>query len=162
MQNAQSFIQAYSQAPWRKQRLYISTFMLILVGVAAVAGVYLYVTAKAASTGRDIQELQWTIKSLEQKNANMEAQVAYLMSADIMKQRAQILDAQPIQPEEVVYLAVSGLNPRQPVKVAVDIKPTPLPGPILTPEYSQSLLDWLAVKLKELQPLYSLAGGGQP
>lgn len=162
MQNAQRFIQAYSQAPWRKQRLYIFTFMLILVGVAAVAGVYLYVTAKAASTGRDIQELQWTIKSLEQKNANMEAQVAYLISADVMKQRAQTLDVQPIQPEEVVYLTVPGLSPRQPVKVVVDIKPTPLPGPFLTPEYNQSLLDWLAVKLKELQPLYSLAGGGQP
>jgi cell division protein FtsL len=160
MQNAQRFIHAYSQAPWRKQRVYIFTFMLILVGIAAVAGVYLYVTAKAASTGRDIQELQWSIKSLEQKNANIEAQVAYLMSADVMKQRAKSLDVQPIQPEEVVYLVVPGLNLRQTVKVAVDIKPTPLPGPILIPEYSQSLLDLLALKLEELKPQYSLTGGG--
>jgi len=162
MRNAESFIQAYSLAPWRRQRQYIFTFLLVLVGITAVAGIYLYVTGQAAITGREVQVLQLTIKSMEQDNANMEAEIAYLMSAEVMTQRSQSFNAQPFQIDQVVYLAVPGLTPKQPIKLAVAASPTIKNGPILTPEYSLSLLDWVDARLDELQPIYYLAGGGKP
>ena len=54
MENFRNLTQAYSQAPWRKQLKFIGLFLLLVVFVALIAGIYLDVTARAATIGREI------------------------------------------------------------------------------------------------------------
>ncbi|HOT53519.1 MAG TPA: hypothetical protein PLH68_05845, partial [Anaerolineaceae bacterium] len=60
-----NIFQAYKQAPWRLQLQWIGLFLLVLVGVAAIAGVYLSLSGKAAVTGRRIQNLEFQASALE-------------------------------------------------------------------------------------------------
>ncbi len=52
-----NYVFAYKQAPWRIQRQWIGTFLLAVLGIAMVAALYLDVTAQAAISGREIQDL---------------------------------------------------------------------------------------------------------
>ena len=62
---------AYKQAPWRVQRQWISAFLLIVLGFSMIAALYLDVTARAALTGRDIQNLSADIIASQQSNADL-------------------------------------------------------------------------------------------
>ena len=50
-------LQAYKQAPWRIQIQWIGLFLLGLVLVASIIGLYLSISAQAAASGRSIQFL---------------------------------------------------------------------------------------------------------
>jgi len=50
-------LQAYKQAPWRVQLQWIGLFLLGLVLVAGITGLYLNISAQAATAGRKIQSL---------------------------------------------------------------------------------------------------------
>ena len=63
MQAAQ-IIHAHKQAPWRVQRQWVGAFLLALIGLAMIAALYLDVTARAAVTGREIQELRTEITTI--------------------------------------------------------------------------------------------------
>ncbi len=51
MHNVNVFVYAYKQAPWRIQRQWIGAFLLIVLGTAMVAALYLDVSARAALAG---------------------------------------------------------------------------------------------------------------
>ncbi len=55
MNNVTQIVQKVRQAPWRVQRQWIGLFLLGLVLVAMVAGIYLNVTVRATLAGREIQ-----------------------------------------------------------------------------------------------------------
>ena len=145
-----NLIQAYYQAPWRFQLQLIGLFSLVLVMVALVAGIYLSVTARAATTGREIQEMQADILVIERINADLETQLAQLTSSRTMDRRARDLGFRPITPGEVLYLEISGFVGPQEAVLA------PPPGPVapttfnLPPEFTQTLFGWL--KEFTLQP----------
>lgn len=139
----QHFLHAYKNAPWRTQLQLIGGFSLVVVLVALVAGVYLNVTARAATIGREIQGMEVTILELQRDNADLENQLGMLTSIRTMQQRAEDLGFQPVNPAEVMYVTVPGYTGRQAATLA------PPPGPVtasassLPPEYTQSLFDWL-------------------
>src|SRR5215208_2488896 len=85
---ATQIIHAYKQAPWRVQRQWIGAFLLIVIGAAMIAALYLDVTARAALTGRDIQDLRIEITTIQRGNADLETQLADLTSTAVMQQRA--------------------------------------------------------------------------
>jgi hypothetical protein len=103
--NVQNITQAYSQAPWRKQVQWIGSFLLVLVFVCLIAASYLNVTARAATAGREIQDMQvgqvetastkpdqkdyHSIEELKRRGADLQAQLAYLLSEDTMQKRAK-------------------------------------------------------------------------
>ena len=89
MNQVQKFTQAYSLTPWRKQIQGIGLFLAILVVGALVAGVYLNVTARAATVGRQIQRHRNRIEELEQDIADKESKLASLTSSVVMERRAQ-------------------------------------------------------------------------
>lgn len=128
----------------------VGVFLLILVMIGLVAGIYLNITARAATIGREIQEMQEDMLMLERINADLETKLASLTSIDSMEQRAQELGFRPLVPGESQYLLVSGYRGRQVVVLA------PPPGlvlsstPDLPPEFTQTLFDWL--KEFTLQP----------
>lgn len=139
----QQLIHAYKNAPWRVQLQLIGGFSLVVVVAALVAGVYLNVTARSATIGREIQRMEAVILELQRDNADLENQLGILTSIRTMQQRAEDLGFQPVNPSEVLYITMSGYTGRQPVSLA------PPPGPVtattssLPPEYTQTLFDWL-------------------
>ena len=159
MHNVQKITQAYSQAPWRKQVQWIGAFLLVLVFVWLLAALYLDVTARAATIGREIQEMQMgqvetvntqpdlerrlSIEELKRQNANLQAQLAYLLSEETMKKRARMLGYEAIETGTLEYIEVPGYIPPQTVTLA------PPPGPTVPGTETQvtiiksSLLNWV-------------------
>jgi cell division protein FtsB len=122
----------------------IGLFLLILVFIALVAGIYLNVTARTASVGREIQSMQAKIEKLEQANADLQSQLAFLVSAGEMEKRASDLGFRRIETEETLFVVVPEYVVRQPASLA------PAPGPVVAgaqmvpPEYTESIFDWLS------------------
>lgn len=143
---------AYSQAPWRVQRQWVSVFLLIVLGFAMIATLYLMVTSQAAITGREIQDLRQAIIVTENTNADLQTKLAELTSNTEVEQRAYALGFRPVKPEEMEYLYVPGYAAPKGVELASapELQPS---APDIPPEYTQSLLDWLDERLQS-------SGGG--
>lgn len=138
---------AYSQAPWRVQRQWVSIFLLIVLSFAMIATLYLMVTSQAAIVGREIQDLRLAIIQTEYTNANLQTELARLTSSNEMERRARELGFRPVKPEEVEYLYIPGYIAPKAVTLAAAPELQPgLPG--TPPEYTQSLLDWLNERLQ--------------
>ena len=138
---------AYKQAPWRVQRQWISAFLLIVLGLSMIAALYLDVTARAALTGRDMQNLSAEIITVQQSNADLETHIAMLTSNSAMETRALALNYQPIQTNQVQFIIVPGYIASQPsiLTSAPSLQPS---TPTIQPEYTQSLLDWFDQRLR--------------
>ena len=135
--------QAYRNAPWRVQLQWIGVFSLIVVLVALIAGLYLNVTARGATIGREIQGMEEEILRLQRDNADLENQLGLLTSISTMERRANELGFEPIDPKEVVYLTVPGYNGRQAAELAPPPGPVVFSNSVLPKEYTQTLLSWL-------------------
>ena len=138
---------AYSQAPWRVQRQWVSIFLLIVLGFAMIATLYLMVTSQAAIVGREIQDLRFEIIQNEHINADLQTEFAHLTSKNEVERRAYALGFRPVKPEEVEYLYVPGYVTPKGVMLAEipELQPS---APSTPPEYTQSLLDWLDERLQ--------------
>jgi hypothetical protein len=143
---------AYSQAPWRVQRQWVSVFLLIVLGFAMIATLYLMVTSQAAITGREIQNLRQAIIETDNTNADLQTKLAELTSNTEVEQRAYMLGFRPVKPEDMEYLYVPGYAAPKGVELASapELQPS---APNIPPEYTQSLLDWLEEHLQS-------SGGG--
>jgi cell division protein FtsL len=85
MDTLNRFNHAYSQAPWRIQRQWVSIFLLIVLAFAMIATLYLMVTSRAAIVGREIQDLRSEIIDTEHTNADLQTELARLTSMDIVE-----------------------------------------------------------------------------
>lgn len=159
MENVTQIVQKVRQAHWRVQRQWIGLFLLGLVAVSMVAGIYLNITVRATLAGREIQLLQSKLIDDQQANSDLETQLAGLTSIESMQQRAEALGFQPASPEDITYVVVPGYTPQ----TAVDMSQ---PGEaiqnqsqkvILLPDYTESLFDWLTRRL-----VSSTTVGNQP
>jgi hypothetical protein len=144
---ATQIIHAYRQAPWRVQRQWVGVFLLVLIGAAMIAALYLDVTARAAIAGREIQEMRFEITTIQRANADLETQLARLTSTAEMERRAVELGYRPVQPGELDYVTVPGFVAPEPaiLKAAVDAT---VPEQTLPYEYSQSLIEWFDEQIK--------------
>jgi cell division protein FtsL len=144
---ATQIIHAYRQAPWRVQRQWVGVFLLVVIGAAMVAALYLDVTARAALAGREIQELRSQITTVQRENADLETQLADLTSTDVMQQRALELGYRPVLPGELDYVAVPGFVEPEPaiLLAAKDTTPQIESQPA---EYTQSLLEWFEERIR--------------
>ena len=144
---ATQIIHAYKQAPWRVQRQYVGAFLLVVIGIAMIAALYLQVTAGAARAGREIQEMRFEITAIQRANADLETQLANLTSTTEMERRALELGFRPVKPGELDYVAVPGFVAPEPaiLLAAEDVTEYFLPLPS---EYSQSLIEWFDERIK--------------
>ena len=142
MESVRNITQAYSQAPWRKQTMFIGLFLLVVIFAALVAGIYLDVTARTATIGREIQVMEEEIESLKLVNADLESRVAFLNSMEEMEKRARSLGFERLQMDEAVFIVTPGYVPREHARLA------PPPGPVkavaasLPGVFTESLFDW--------------------
>jgi hypothetical protein len=141
MNNMTQIVQKVRQAPWRVQRQWIGLFLLGLVLMAMVAGLYLNVSVGATLAGRETISLQATITTNQRINADSETLLAGLTSIEAMQKRSESLGFQPAIPDEITYVAVPGYA----IQSAVDLS-TPgnkeQDGPIILPEYTESWFDY--------------------
>ena len=144
---ATQIIHAYKQAPWRVQRQWIGAFLLVVVGMAMIAALYLDVTARAAVAGREIQEMRFEITAIQRANADLETQLADLTSTAEMQRRASELGYRPVKPGELDYVAVPGFVPPEPA-ILLAAEDTIQPRHALPSEYTQSLIEWLDERIK--------------
>ena len=137
---ATQIIHAYRQAPWRVQRQWVGIFLLVVIGAAMVAALYLDVTARTAVTGREIQEMRVQITTIQRETADLETRLADLTSTAAMERRAIALGYRPVQPGELDYVAVPGFTPPEPeiLLAAKDASPETEVFPL---EYTQSLME---------------------
>lgn len=148
---------AYRQAPWRIQRQWAGLFLLFLLVLAMVSALYLDVTANAAITGREIQQLRFEITDTQRMNSDLETRLAVLLSTRNMEVRARALGFRPSEAGEIHYLLVPGYMQAAGVRLEKIASPQSA-APGLPTKYTESLLDWLASFLSS--PTDEIAGGG--
>lgn len=164
--------QAYEQAPWRRQLQAIGIFLLAVVIVALVAGINLNVTSRAATMGREIQEMTMggyerldlastgsdsefvteeviPIEELKIQIADLEAQLAMLTSSETMRERAERLGFQKVDSAAVEYVNVPGYQGRPEAMLAPSPEPVTAGTKAIPQAYRESLLDWLGEMLEE-------------
>ncbi len=156
MNNVTEIVQTVRQANWRVQRQWIGLFLLGLVLVAMVAGIYLNITVRATLAGREIQMLQADITNNTRVNSDHETQLASLSSVESMQKRAEAMGYSPADPNDITYVFVPGYTPRNAVNMSSPQAPESQPLFIL-PAYTESLFDWLTRTLAE-----SVSAGGRP
>jgi hypothetical protein len=149
MDRVHSLTQAYSQAPWRKQLQIIGLFLLVLVVAALIAGIYLNVTARAATIGRDIQGKQRKLEALQRENVDLQTRLAYVTSAGEMEKRALAMGFAPIITDEALYIRVPDYVSRQPASLAPSSQPPLVSAPVLPAEYTESLFEWLGREMQK-------------
>jgi hypothetical protein len=162
MEHVKDLTQAYSEAPWRRQVRIIVLILLFIVSIAIIAGIYLNITARAATFGREIQEMQirfgglqyldsrnneepqaLPIEELEQKIASLESELAYLTSFEEMESRARDLGFMHVDTEEILYLQVTGYSEQQPVVLASPPEQVITSAASYQPAFKQSLIEWV-------------------
>ena len=167
------------QAPWRaamrQQMQLLGGVLLVLVAAAIVAGIYLNVTTRAATVGREIQAMQVRmagyrrleasidsayapIEELEQRIANLESQLAFLTSYDVMQQRAEQLGFERAAPEDILYLEAPGYLERQEAVLAPPPNPVVVSAAGISPEFRQSLVEWFREQAVEAASFFNAEG----
>jgi hypothetical protein len=159
MGNVSQIVQKVRQAHWRVQRQWIGLFLLGLVVVSMVAGLYLNITVRATLAGREIQLLQPDLLDNRLTNSDLETQLAGLNSVGSMQQRAKAMGFAPATPEDITYIVVPGYAPDSAVDLSKPggTNPNELQKPVLRSEYTESLFDWIVRNLASSAP-----AGGRP
>jgi hypothetical protein len=156
MNNVTSIVLKVRQAPWRVQLQWIGLFLLSLILMAMVAGIYLNVTVRATLAGREIQSLQAAITTNKLENADMESELAGLTSVEAMQPRADALGFQPTNLEDITYIEVPGYVAESTVDLSTPYKAQPA-VPVILPQYTESWLDYFLN-----QKVSSASTGDQP
>jgi cell division protein FtsL len=154
----QKLIQAYQQAPWRTQTQRIAFFLLGLITVALIAGLYLYVSAQTTDAGVKVQKLETTRENILRSNADLKIRLAKITTIEEMKTRAQKLGFEPVNPDKVTYMVIPGYSGRQIPNLSTTSEIRTLRRPIIKPSYTQSLWEWA---LQEMASLNKNNGGGK-
>ena len=163
MNSVSQIVQKVRQAPWRVQRQWVGLFLLGLVLVAMVAGIYLNITVRATMAGREIQMLESNtvnddpdISDNRREISDLEIQLADLTSVESMQERAEAMGFRPATPEDMTYVIVPGYAAEKAVDLSTANSDSS-PAPTLLPAYSESLFDWITRTLAS-----SIPAGEQP
>jgi type IV secretory pathway VirB2 component (pilin) len=135
-------VQAYRQAPWRRQIQWIVFVLIVVVGAALVALVYLNISSQTATAGLEIQNMQSSIDELQQQIADQNSKLAWLTSATLMKARAQSMGFEMAMPQNELYIIVPGYQGRSTAVIAPS-NISSLPQSLIRSSYTQSLWEWM-------------------
>ncbi|MCC7362238.1 MAG: hypothetical protein IT317_22325 [Anaerolineales bacterium] len=146
-------LRAFREAPWRTQTQAVAVVSILLLVVAIIGGFYLTVASRAATAGRDLQQLELQKTALLQANSELLAQLAELRSVDRLAARAQTLGFVPANPEQIDYLKVA----EYPYMAQTSAPPRAAAPAQPKPSTLAQVVDWLAQVLQGLV----LGGSGQ-
>lgn len=137
-----SLLQAYKQSPWRIQLQWIGLFLLGLVLVTAITGVYLSISAQAATTGRKIQFIENDIDEINNEIADLTTVLASTRSTEKMLTKAKDLGFKLMNTNEAKYLEIPGYDPETYLVLAPPRVNIIAESPIVKSAYKSSLWDW--------------------
>ena len=100
-------LRAFREAPWRTQTHAVAVVSISLLVIAIIGGFYLTVASRAATAGRDLQQLEVEKAQLVQANGELLAELATLRSVTRLAARAQALGYVAAQPGQIDYLKVA-------------------------------------------------------
>jgi len=146
-------LQAYKQAPWRVQIQWIGMFLLAVVLISAIAGVYLSINSQAAAAGREIQSLEYQISEMNKEITELRSDLAAERSTENMMDRAEALGFKSIDPQEAVYLRLPGYDPDAELVLAPPRLNLISESPVVKSSYKSSLWDWL------IENIWKMTGG---
>src|SRR3972149_1773254 len=106
LKRSRELIQAYQQAPWRRQMQVVGFIAAGLVAISLVGALYLNITARAATAGRQGPKLQRDAADLEQKIEDLETELASITSLDTVPHLAAFLISSPFSTNSITYLIV--------------------------------------------------------
>jgi hypothetical protein len=130
----------------RFQSQWVLLFIFVMIMLATVAGMYLNVTASAAIAGREIQSIEADITINERANADLQTNIATLLSNKVLEERVHAMGFEPVDRTELEYMVVPGYFPVQAVTMAA---PPVQPDPLLSsPEFNETLIDWIKQQLE--------------
>ncbi len=141
MNNVTQMVRKVRQAPWRVQRQWIGLFLVGLILVAMVAGIYLNVTVRATLAGRETNSLRAMISTNQRANADLETQLAGLISIEAMQKRAEDMGFQPADPTDITFVSVPGYIGQSAVDLSAP-SGNEQPAPVILPEYTESWIDY--------------------
>ena len=141
-------LQAYKQAPWRTQIQWVGGFLLVVVAVAAVAGLYLSISGRSAATGRRIQNLEIQLSALQRENNDLQTLLGEIQSEHALSERINSMKMRPLTPEEALYLEIPGYIPAEGPSLAPPPTTKEERTPILLPEFTNSFIEWISLKLQ--------------
>ncbi len=150
MDRLENFAQTYSQAPWRKQLQIIGLFLAALVFLALVAGIYLNVSARSATTGRRIQDLQKANEEVVREIEDLRSRLALVQSSSEMHARATGMGFELVESDQMIYLSVPGYRERQTPLLAPYSERSLAGAPAVPPEYTESLFTWIKKEIDRI------------
>ncbi|MDD2521816.1 MAG: hypothetical protein PHW11_03210 [Anaerolineaceae bacterium] len=142
-------LQAYKQAPWRTQVQWVGIFLLVVVALATVAGLYLFISGRSAATGRRIQNLESELVALHRQNNDLETLLGEIRSERALSERIDSMNMRPLTPNEALYLEVPGYVPAEGPSFAPPPSVIEKRTPVLLPEFTSTFLEWISSKLQE-------------
>lgn len=146
-------LRAFREAPWRTQTQAVAVVSISLLVIAIIGGFYLAVASRAATAGRDLQELEVTKTQLIQANGELLAELAALRSVTRLAARAEALGFVAATSEQIDYLKVAEVS-----YLAETVAPPRAVAPAEAPPSALAqVADWLAQVLQGLV----LGGPGQ-
>jgi hypothetical protein len=116
--------------------------MLAVVLIAAITGLYLNISAQAATSGRKIQYLESDIEDINNEIADLTTQLAKAQSTDNMRAQAEELGFKMINPNNAVYLEIPGYDPNADLVLAPPRVNIIAESPIVKSSYKISLWEW--------------------
>jgi uncharacterized protein YlxW (UPF0749 family) len=141
-------LRAYKQAPWRAQLQWVGAFLLVVIAVAAVAGLYLSISGRSAATGRRIQVLEDDINRLQRENNDLQTLLGEISSSRALSERVGSLGMRQLTVDEAMYLEVPGYVPATGPSLAPPPTIQEERTPILLPEFTDSFIEWITEKLQ--------------
>jgi cell division protein FtsB len=137
---------------------WIGLFLLGLVLVAAITGIYLSISAQAAAAGRNIQSLDYQINEINDEISDLTTDLASAQSTEKMMTRAKELGFRMLNPSEAVYMEVPGLDPDAELELAPPRVNVLEETPLIQPTYKSSLWDWFVSNIWQVSG--DAIGGG--
>jgi len=104
---------------------------------------------KAAATGRQIQNLEAEINTLDLEINDISSQLASITSIKNMEERVKDLDMVQLDPQQALYLEVPGYVSKETAILAPALSKNKVETPTLLPEFTSSLWDWLRSKISQ-------------
>jgi cell division protein FtsL len=137
---------ALRESSRRFQRQWVMVFLFGMAALATVAGMYLNVSANAAIAGREIQNLEADISVIERTNADLQTNIATLLSNQTLEERAQAMNFQPVPRASLEYMVAPGYFPAQGVTMVAVV--APVESLLNRPEFNETLIDWAREQMK--------------
>jgi cell division protein FtsL len=144
------WVQAYRQAPWRKQAQWMGLVLLGLISLVLVASIYLTVSGQTAAEYVRVTSMQYQIEQLEMSIADQQSQLADLTSSGRMEERAADLGYEQADPLNSTYVTIPGYSGRSTRISRIPVSLVEEDSPMLRPSYTESLWDVLFVELLQV------------